>query len=60
MRLFLSPSVKVYYLYFKGSKQQRGWHEMLFLTKGEAGNRRCRCRERGRRSPLFTAKGAKP
>lgn len=24
MRLFLSPSVKVYYLYFKGSKQKRG------------------------------------
>lgn len=23
MRLFLSPSVKVYYLYFKGSKWQR-------------------------------------
>lgn len=40
MRLFLSPSVKVYYLYFKGSEQQRGWGEGLFLTRADAGNRR--------------------
>lgn len=41
MRLFLSPSVKVYYLYFKGSEQQRGWGEGLLLTRTGAGNRRC-------------------
>lgn len=40
MRLFLSPSVEVYYLYFKGSEQQRGWGGGLVLTRG-AGNRRC-------------------
>lgn len=41
MRLFLPPSVKVYYLYFKGSEQQRDWGELLFLPETGAGNRRC-------------------
>lgn len=41
MRLFLSPSVKVYYLYFKGSEQQQGWGEGPLLTSTGAGNRRC-------------------
>lgn len=41
MRLFLSPSVEVYYLYFKGSEQQRGWGRELCLTRTGAGNRRC-------------------
>lgn len=40
MRLFLSLSVKVYYLYFKGREQQRGWGEALILRRG-AGDRTC-------------------
>ena len=54
MRLFLSPSVKVYYLYFKGSEQQRGWGEALVLQR-----RGCCLGERvGGRSWVSAAKRA--
>lgn len=47
MRLFLSPSVKVYYLYFKGSKRQRAGDGSCSSHEQEgAGNRRCGLRER--------------
>lgn len=60
MRLFLSPSVKVYSLYFKGSKRQRAgdWRGPSHEWEG-AGDRRCRLRERvgGRPAPLLQRAG---
>ena len=61
MRLFLSPSVKVYYLYFKGSEQQRGWGEALFLPRTGAGNGRRWLGERVGGCPCVSAtKRAQP
>lgn len=61
MRLFLSPPVKVYYLYFKGSGQQRGWGEALFLPRTGVGNGRCWLGERVGGCPcLFATKRARP
>lgn len=56
MRLFLSPSVKVYYLYFKGSEQRRGRERHCSSPEQRQEQKMLRWGAAGR-WPLSAAKG---